>query len=445
MGISDALNGGEVNLYDLDVVRSETMGRMLQKTPEQKISGTEFIWGTGLEQALEGADAVAVIMPAGPETAHLEGRVASHEHGFIHSDNVSPSGSFCGIRIAGTIMEIARKMEVCCPDALLLNFVNPAAVLSGMVNNHTKIRALGLCQGFTNHLWDIGRIFGKDEQADSLDVETAGVNHLSFITKGSYRGRDLFECLDEVLTDDWRMCDLRSHLSEWDKQMMTASVTNLVRVYKKHGALIFSTEFDGMAHLMHDEALQRQLLEQSQQPQLKIDELIRLKREVRVREDRSFKAYLGHELNDAFWKTLGTQDHRLARADNDVFVRAFMGLSGPAEVKLVASSINRGAISGMKDRYVAEFTQYISKGHIRSAQPSFSVPDAVQGLTTSLASYQTMLGDALATQDPRLLAQSLLAYPIGAYTQNARSLYKQLFQINDEYMPEPLRAAVSHL
>jgi hypothetical protein len=66
--------------------------------------------------------------------------------------------------VGGTIvLGIARQMEKHCPQAWLFDYANPVAVYSGIVNNHTRIRALGICGGFTNHRWDLARIiFGRD-------------------------------------------------------------------------------------------------------------------------------------------------------------------------------------------------------------------------------------------------------------------------------------------
>ena len=168
LAVPGVLDGGEINLYDLNTTRSGTMGKLIMKTPEYKRAGCRVTWGTSLEEALQGADAVGVILVANSSMRYMLGETASLRHGFISSDNVSPNGSFAALNIGPVLLNLARKMETHCPDAWLLNFVNPIAVLSAMINNHTKIKALGLCGGFTNHLSDISRIFGIDEPAKDL-------------------------------------------------------------------------------------------------------------------------------------------------------------------------------------------------------------------------------------------------------------------------------------
>lgn len=444
MAVSNALHGGEINLYDLNVSRAEAMGHMLLKTPEQKASGCRITWGTSLEEALEGADAVGIILPAGPRKAALLSKEPCLSRGFIDSDNVSPSGALCAVRIAHVVMHVARAMEKYCPNAWLIDFVNPVAVLSGMVNNHTKVKALGVCAGFTNHLWDISRIFGKDEESTTLDVDTAGINHLSFILKGTYEGRDLFTALNEHITPNWQMTGLQPWWNEFARKNIASSVNRLVRFWRELGVLVFSTEGDGMDHLMYDEAVEGIVANYKPKSEAEIDAECAAGAAHREADDKTFQSYLDQDLDDHFWNTEWEKDLRLKRADEDIFVRIFTGLAGDREVKIATSFLNNGTIHGIKDRHVVEYSQYLFKDKLRPAG-NYVIPDVTHGLIAGLAAHQTLLGDALATQDPQMLAHALLNYPIKPYTRQAREMYKELIAINSPYIPEPLRATGDYL
>ena len=92
-------------------------------------------------------------------------------------------------------------------------------------------------------------------------------------------------------------------------------------------------------------------------------------------------------------------------------------------------------IEGVTDRTVLEYSQIIYRDKIIPAG-KYSVPDVVYGLTSSLATHQTMLGDAIAEDDPQMLARALMAYPVRQYSDAARQLYKALANINrDEIQP----------
>lgn len=448
LAVPGALNDGEICLYDLAPARAEAMGRMLLKTPELRRAGCRVSWGLSLEESLTGADAVGVMMSADGLRGFARSEDACLRHGFISSDNVSPTGAMCAVRIAPVILNIARTMERCCPRAWLVNFVNPVAVLSSMVNNHTSIRAMGVCAGFINHLWDIPRLFGEDAEARALEVESAGVNHLSFVTRGRWKDQDLFEALRERLGPDWRMCELQPHWSAGAVANISKSVSLLVRFWRELGVLIFSTEPDGMQHLMYEETVENQRRSHRVLTEAELDAQVASQASVHAEAERTFGHWLTQDLDDAFWREQGKTDLRFKRVDQDVFVRVFSALSGVRTAKVAVSTPNKGAIAGIKDDHVVEYTQTLSREGLAPACSSaggrFVIPDVVYGLSAALAAHQTMLGEALATEDPLLLARALLAYPEKPYSKSARSLYRELFAIGGSGIAAPYRAATAH-
>jgi alpha-galactosidase/6-phospho-beta-glucosidase family protein len=93
---------------------------------------------------------------------------------------------------------------------------------------------------------------------------------------------------------------------------------------------------------------------------------------------------------------------------------------------------------------VLEYSQIMETSQIRP-DANLSVPAVVRGVIASLAEHQTMLADAIAAQDPRLLAYALLCYPWMPYTQKARAFYRDLLAVNAPDIPEPLRHATDFL
>jgi 6-phospho-beta-glucosidase len=385
-----------------------------------------------------------VILQANKPMRWMLADEVADKYGFISSDNVSPAGAMAALSISPIILNVARKMEQYCPNAWFLNFVNPINVISGMVNNHTKIKALGLCGGFTNHLSDIPRIFGTDQETTELETETAGVNHLSFIRKATYKGRDLFPQLDEHLSKPWKMCKLQDWWPAGAKAGITNSVTQLVRFYKELGVLIFSTEGDGMDHLMYDEAVARQHAAFKSRSKADMEANIAAGHAKRVEEDRTFQQHIDRELDQTFWDTYWKTDQRFKPVPEDPFVRIFIALAGVKPVKIAASRPNRGSIPGLKDRYAIEATYTLTRDKLIPVTPH-EVPDIVQGVISGLAAHQTVLGDAIALDDPKLLAEALLAYPMKAYTPEAKNCFKEMLKINAEALSPNLQKAVEFI
>ena len=438
--------GGEISLYDLDTPRATAMAGMILKTLEYSRVGCKVSCPCDLATALQGADMVGVILMAGSEKTFQLGEEACYRHRFIPSDNLSPNGAFLAIKGAQILLNLARQMTRYCPSAWLVDFANPVAVLSGMISNHTTVQSLGVCAGYTNHQWDLSRILGKDEQGAGFDVDTVGVNHLSFIVKGTVNGRDLFDTLDRRLSDRWKMPRLQSTWSQAFRQSIPRGIRMLIKFFREMGVLIFSTEGDGMMHLHYDEVLKDCFsdFKPSTPPQFRARLQSRLK--ARRLADRQFRSFLKRELNTQFWEKGWRQPglEWAKRQDRDIFVDVLRGLSRVRSIKVVTSRPNHGAVKELSNRTVLEYSQFIENGKIRPAG-NYRVPAAVREITYSLAAHQTQLGDALAMDDPRLLAEALLSYPVRPFSREARTLYKELAMINREEMPATLRGVADYL
>jgi 6-phospho-beta-glucosidase len=444
LAASDALAAGEVHLHDLDIARAELVARTVMQTPEYAAANCRITWGDSLPAALEGADAVSVILMAGSRLSFELSNLASLRHGFLASDNVSPSGAFLAVKGGRLLLGIAREMERRCPDAWLFDFANPVAVFSAMLNHHTRIRSLGVCAGYLNHFWDLPRLMGRDEMDFGFDVEVAGINHCSFILKGTYRGEDLFAIMDRTLTDEWRPVRLRRHWDAVTRRNIGIGLRKMWEFYRNLGVLVFSTEFDGMWHLFYEEALAERRAAGEGVTPAQVRASCRGGDRARRRADAALRQLANVEHGARFWATEAHGQYALIRQDHDIIARLLQGVGGNKPISVVASRPAEGAVAGFKPRTVVEYSLIMHKGKLRP-RGRYVIPDSVHGLMSALATHQTLLGDAIATEDPRLLAQALLAYPVRPNSKAQKALYRDLLRINAAEIPPALRHATDWL
>jgi 6-phospho-beta-glucosidase len=432
-------DGGEVRLVDLNVARAEAVGRMIQRTPEFAPLGCKVAWGNRLDPALEGADALYVTMAVGDPLACALSERASMSRGFISSDQLSITGAFMALTAGPVILDFARRMEKRCPGALMLIFANPVAVYSGMVNNHTRVRALGLCGGFGNHRWDLTRLMGRDAYRDEYDVDVAGVNHLSFILRGTFRGQDLYAVLGRHLRKGWRPPPIGAPY-RWLAPHIGFALRKLAEMYHRFGKIIFSTEGDGMAHLFYEEMFARAAAGYRPRTTAQLRAEARKNRVSRAEADRRFRRHLDMDLDESFWAQPPWKNPWFGRDERDIAVPIFRALAGRGTEKIVASAVHRGAVAGFKDRAVLEFSHYIDRRGPRAAG-KYEVPDCFHGLITALATHQTLLGDAIATRDPKVLADALFAYPVKQNTRDSVALFREMLRIHAKYIPAEFEKA----
>jgi 6-phospho-beta-glucosidase len=435
------IDGGEIRLVDFNLTRVETVGKLIMRTPEFAKAGCKVSWTEKLEEALPGADVVSISFPVGSHKVNALSDQACARHGLFGSDQLSVSGAFRAVTGGTIVLDIARQMEKHCPKAWLFDYANPVAVYSGMVNNHTRIRALGICGGFTNHRWDLARlIFGRDEYCGEFEgVAAAGVNHCSILLRGTLHGRDIYELIDEAISvKGWEPCRIPKFPN--GETYIRRQLGLLAEMRRRFGYVVFSTEGDGFSHICPE--LYLEPTEGRKKP-LSVEEIEKRARgQATAREelDQKFRDHLDQELPASFWAQDRLQNPHFAAAPDDAACVVLRGLSGQSREWLAASLPNRGAVKGFKDRTVLEYSFTLDKDGVHP-DADLEVPDCFHGLMSALAMHQTLLGDAIATGDPRLFAQALYAYPLHQNEPETRALWKELLDIHAAEMPEVFQKA----
>lgn len=443
LAAGDFLHGSQFRLVDCATERAEAVGRLLQRTPEWGPAGCTVSWGNDLDRALDGADVLYVTMAMHASPSYELSAAASARRGFISSDQISATGAFLALHGAPIILGFARRMERLCPQALMLIFANPVAVYSGLVNNHTRIQALGICGGFANHRWDLTRLLGRDAYCDEYDVDVAGINHLSYILRGRIRNADLYTALDRHLTADWRPPRLRI-ANPVAAGHVRFALRKLVWMYRRFGTIIYSTELDGMAHLFYEDTYPRLMAGVRPLSAAGAQAATAASAAARRQADADFRRYVSTDLDRAFWSAPPAHAGWFTATQGDATTPILKARAGRGPLKFAASFPNRGAVAGFKDRTVLEYSLLIDGMRIAPAG-RYEIPDVLHGLISDLATHQTLLGDAVAAADPRLVAQALLSYPIRQNSRAARALYRELLAIHAERIPAFCQGAAQYL
>jgi alpha-galactosidase len=189
---SPALSSSEIALHDIDPERLATAERMARWTAEALGATPAISAHLDRREALRGADFVVnTIQVGGARATQLDFDVpARFGLRYTIADTIGVGGVFRGLRTIPVVLGIARDMEAICPDAWLLNYTNPMAILVRAVSEATSIRVAGLCHSV---FWTIDRLAGYlGIPRDEVDAASAGLNHLAFVLRLEHRGRDLY-------------------------------------------------------------------------------------------------------------------------------------------------------------------------------------------------------------------------------------------------------------
>jgi len=114
------------------------------------------------------------------------------------ADTLGIGGIFRGLRTIPVVVGIARDMLDQCPDAYLLNYSNPMAMLPWAVYRGTSFgRVFGLCHSVRDTHKFLAGLVGLDPA--EVSFRTAGFNHQAFVLTFEHDGRSLYPRLAEVI------------------------------------------------------------------------------------------------------------------------------------------------------------------------------------------------------------------------------------------------------
>ncbi|MFB7507434.1 6-phospho-beta-glucosidase [Streptomyces broussonetiae] len=178
----------EVVLHDLDDRRLYAVARVLDEQAAGIPDAPEVTATTDLDAALAGADFVfSAIRVGGLQGRADDERVALAE-GVLGQETVGAGGIAYGLRTVPVAVDIARRVARLAPDAWVINFTNPAGLVTEAMSRHLGDRVIGICDSPVGLGRRIARALGADPGQAFIDY--VGLNHLGWVRGLHVAGRD---------------------------------------------------------------------------------------------------------------------------------------------------------------------------------------------------------------------------------------------------------------
>jgi alpha-galactosidase len=148
--------------------------------------------------ALAGADYVVTSFQVGGLESTLIDFEIPKRYGLRQTigDTLGVGGISRALRTIPVLLDVCRDIEELCPDALLLQYVNPMAMLCWAVAERSPVRAVGLCHSVQHTTAELASDLGVP--AEEVDAHVAGINHLAFFLRLERAGEDLYPALREL-------------------------------------------------------------------------------------------------------------------------------------------------------------------------------------------------------------------------------------------------------
>ncbi|MCM3405810.1 MULTISPECIES: 6-phospho-beta-glucosidase [Cytobacillus] len=214
----------EIWLVDVEEGRKklEIVGQLAKRMVEKAGVPIQIELTLDRKKALMNADFVTTQFRVGLLDARAKDERIPLKYGVLGQETNGPGGFFKALRTIPVIMEICREIEELCPNAWLINFTNPAGMITEAVLRYSKIKkVVGLCNVPIGMEMGAAQLMNVDHSRVRIDF--AGLNHLVYGLDVYVDGVSVKEDLLKKLTDKEQSITMKNiHAMGWEPEFLQA-------------------------------------------------------------------------------------------------------------------------------------------------------------------------------------------------------------------------------
>jgi alpha-galactosidase len=194
------LQDATIHLMDIDAERLGFAQKAVTKLVEAGKHPAKVVATLDRGEALKDADVVLTTILSGSSEIWRHDIEIPKKYGVDINvgDTRGPSGIFRFLRTLPDMQAIVRDMETHCPDAALLNYTNPMAMLCGALQRETFIPVTGLCHSVQGTAMMLADWIGAPH--DEITYTCAGINHMAWYLDYQWNGRDAYPLIHKAIT-----------------------------------------------------------------------------------------------------------------------------------------------------------------------------------------------------------------------------------------------------
>ncbi len=404
---ADSLPVSELWLMDILPERLEVVGGFAQRMVAAKGSPFQVHLTTSQQEAIARASYVTTQLRVGWMQARREDEYLGRQHGLIGQETTGIGGMAKALRTIPVILGIAQDMvELAQPDALLVNFTNPAGLVTQALTQHApEVTAVGVCNApfhmKMNVLEGLAKI-GIKVEPERAQLDTLGLNHLTWHRGFTVDGEDVWPRVIEQFVAQLR----QAAEPEWPPE------------------LIESLQMIPNYYLHYFYATGRKLAEQDAWPPSRAEEVMKIEAELLAQyaePDRTEPPEGLMQRGGAYYSTVATQ--LLNAHYNDLHEQHVINVP------------NQGAVAEWPDHWVLELPALVSRNGIKpiSAEPLLPV---AFGLMQQVKQYELLTVEAAVHGDRNAAYQALLAHPLGPAVDKAEAVLDDMLNTYRAYLPQ---------
>jgi len=415
------LKDAALALMDIDPERLEFAQKSVQRIVDMGHYPAKVEATLDRAEALEGADVVLVtILTGGTDVWRCDIEIPKQYGVDINiGDTRGVSGIFRALRTIPVMLGIVKDIERYCPDATLLNYTNPMAMLCRAMQRSSHIRLTGLCHSVQGTAMMLAKWIGAP--FEEIAYTCAGINHMAWYVKFEWNGRDAYPLIRKAITErpevyneeivrnemflhlDYYVTESSGHNSEYNWWFRKRP--DLIEKYCTHGTGWNPGEY---AYILKEYQQAERTWKDEAKKWFASDTPISLARG---------HEYASHIIN---------------------------ALKGGEPFEFNGNVPNTGLVTNLPQNACVEVPVWTSRKGFSPVHVG-ALPPQCAALTNLSSSIEEMAVEAALTGDPRLVFQAIAYDPLTASVLSLaeiKQMVNQMFEQNRPYLPQFTHLAV---
>ena len=412
----------ELALYDVDARRSGLMATIGAELARD--SGIAITAPAGVEETVDGSSFVLSSIRVGGIEARARDERIAMAHGLAGQETTGPVGIAMALRTIPVALAHARLIERYAPQAWLINFTNPAGLITQALTTHSNVKVVGICDTpaelFHRIAWTLGEPFPE------MEFQYGGLNHLGWVRKVLLRGEDV---TSRILANDDTLRRL------YPADLFDPVLIRTLGLIPTEYLFFYYSQRKAYRNQISADATRGEEI-----AGLNRDLLARLQSETdagncRVAID-TYKQYLNRR-NSSYMRLEGNAESAFDQGAHDwdpfegatgyhrIAIDVMTALSSESPAKLVVNVANRDSVRELEPEDVVEVPCLVDRtGAI--PLPYGSLPEAVRGIVLSMKSCERLTIRSAVEKSFDLARLALLMNPIVGQWEIATEVLKQI-------------------
>ncbi|MGG8157817.1 6-phospho-beta-glucosidase [Klebsiella aerogenes] len=360
-----------------------------------------------LDEAIRGASFVLTQLRVGQLAARAADERLGLKYHLLGQETTGVGGFAKALRTIPVILEVARKVEQLAPEAFILNFTNPAGIVTEAVSRYSTAKIIGLCNVPINMQHMIVGMLGAQES--EVKLRFAGLNHMVWVHKVLQGREDVTGKVIDMLCDGNALSMNNIKELPWPAEFLRA-LKAIPCPYHRYFWLTPAMLAEEIAAAKAKGTRAEQVMKVEQ-------ELFALYADPQLEEKPAQLSFRG----GAYY--------------SEVAVELINAIHNNLGAEMVVNTRNNGAIHGLDDDAVVETNSIIDA---QGARPlAFGpLPPAMNGLTQQVKAFERLTIEAAVhgCRESALLA--LVANPLVGNVTDAQALLDEVLTINRQWLTQ---------